>query len=375
MAKVLVVDDDSDMRLLMRVTLTKLGHTATLAARGEEGLQLAETGEFDAIILDVMMPDIDGYEVTRRLRANPRTADVPILILTARAQAADFDSAIEAGADGYLAKPFEAEVLNRRLGDLLKQAAARRAAEPGPGEHSPSGRVIVVLGLRGGVGSTTVAVTLAGALVRIGRRVCLVDLTTSGGHVGLNLRLAAPTTWANLPAAPDSTVVAQQLLRHDSGLLVLAAPQQPVRHGPPAAAFRATLDALQIFFTDVIVDAAAVLDEATWMALGLAERILVIVTPEVCAVHTAVGTLKLLDTVRRPESQVEIVLNHVSPDHNLPPAAVERALGRPPDLFIPYDRQQPVALTNGTPLIFAQPGAALPAAVGAYAQQLKEAAA
>src|SRR5690349_9699546 len=136
MAKVLVVDDDADMRPLMRVTLTKFGHTATLAARGEEGLQMAETGEFDAIILDVMMPDIDGYEVTRRLRANPRTAGVPILILTARAQAADFDSAIEAGADAYLAKPFEAELLNRRLSEMLRQSAARRTHNAAPGAHS-----------------------------------------------------------------------------------------------------------------------------------------------------------------------------------------------------------------------------------------------
>ncbi len=373
MAKVLVVDDDADMRPLMRVTLTKLGHTPTLAARGLEGLELAETGDFDAIILDVMMPDIDGYEVTRRLRANPTTAAVPILMLTARAQSADYDSAIEAGADGYLAKPFEADVLNRRLGDLLRQSAARRTVEQTPGAQSAAGRLIVVTGLRGGVGRTTVAVTLAGALVRIGRRVCLVDLTTTGGHVGLNLRLAAPTSWANLPAAPDSTSTAQLLLKHESGLLVLAAPSQPVRLGPPAATFRAALEALQIFFTDVIVDAAG-LDEAAWTALGLAQRILMVVTPDVCAVHSGVGTLKLLDGVRRPDSTVEIVLNHVSPENTLPPAAVERAFGRPPDLVVPYDRQQPLALTTGAPLIFTQPGAALPAAVGAYAQKLKEAA-
>jgi DNA-binding response OmpR family regulator len=371
MANVLVVDDDYDMRPLLRLALTKLGHTATLAARGTEGLALAEAGDFDVIILDVMMPDIDGYEVTRRLRANPHTARVPILILTARAQSADLDSAIEAGADAYLAKPFEGESLNRQLKDLLSQSAARRTVEGTPGAQSAAGRVMVVAGLRGGVGATTVAVTLAGALLRqAGRRVCLVDLTTTGGHVSINLRLPATSTWANLPAASDPSTVAQYLLRHDSGLLVLAAPSQVVRQGPPAAVCRATLEALQIFFTDVIVDASQ-LDDATWAALGLAERVLVVVTPDVCAVHTGVGTLKLLESVRRPESQVEIVLNHVSPDHNLPAAAVERAFGRPADVVIPYDRQQALALTTGAPLIFAQPGAALPAAVGTYALKLK----
>jgi pilus assembly protein CpaE len=201
--------------------------------------------------------------------------------------------------------------------------------------------------------------------------VCLVDLSPNGGHVTLHLRLPAPTTWANLPPTPDSTTVAQHLARHESGLLVLAAPAQPVRSGPSAAIIGAALEALQIFFTDIIVDAAPTLDEATWTALGASNRVLVLCTPEVPAVHTAVGALQVLATVRSPSAEVYTVLNHVSPDHNLPPAAVEKALGAPPSLFVPYDRQQPLALTHGAPLIFTQPGALLPTAVGAFAMALK----
>ena len=90
MANVLVVDDDPDLRPLMKLTLMKLGHTPSLAARGEEGLAAARTGQFDVVVLDVMMPDMDGYEVTRRLRADPQTHDLPILSLTARSQSADY---------------------------------------------------------------------------------------------------------------------------------------------------------------------------------------------------------------------------------------------------------------------------------------------
>jgi CheY-like chemotaxis protein len=371
MAKVLVIDDDPDIRPLLRITLTKAGHETTLAARGEEGARLAEAGAFDVIVLDLMMPDLDGYEVTRRLRANESTQATPIIILTARAQTADYEGAIEAGADAYMAKPFEPDVLNRRIGELLKQAADRRAAAPAAARAS-LGQITVALGLRGGVGVTTAAITLAGSLQRAGRRVCLVDLSPTGGHVTLHLRMPAATTWANLPAAPDSTVVAQHLVRHDSGLVVLAAPPQPVRAGPSAATLRAVLDALQTFFTDVIVDAAPVLDDATWLALGSARRILVVVNPEVSSIHTAVGLMQLLPSVRQPESETHVALNHVSPDHNLPPAALEKALGRKPDLVLPYDRQQPLALTTGTPLIFSQPGALLPAAMAAYAARIKE---
>jgi CheY-like chemotaxis protein len=370
MSRVLVIDDDADLRGLLRVTLGKLGHEITLAARGEEGLQVAAVGDFDLIIVDLMMPDLDGYEVTRRLRADARTQSVPVLVLTARAQTADYDAAIEAGADSYLSKPYDPEILNRRVAELLKQAAAWRAGNAGS-DRSNAGRVTTLLGLRGGVGTTTCAVTLAGALLRAGRRVCLVDLSPTGGHVTLHLRLPAPTTWANLPPTPDSTTVAQHLVRHESGLLVLAAPAQPVRSGPSAATFSAALEALQIFFTDIVIDAAPTLDEATWTALGASDRVLVLCTPEVSAVHTAVGALQVLATVRRPSSDVFTVLNHVSPDHNLPAAAVEKALGAQPSLFIPYDRQQPLALTHGAPLVFSQPGALLPTAVGAFAVALK----
>jgi CheY-like chemotaxis protein len=372
MAKILIVDDDPDIRPLMRLTLAKLGHQPTLAATGTEGLRLAESEPFDLMVLDLMMPDIDGYEVMRRLRSNPATKDLPIIVLTARTQAADYDSAIESGADGYLSKPFDPDVLHRRIGELLKRSEARRSAGAQAGAPALNGRVTVVLGLRGGVGSTTCAVTLAGTLLRQGSRVCLVDLSPSGGHVGLQLRLAAGPTWRNLPTSPDTTAVAQTLVRHDSGLVVLAAPSQPVRQGLSADTFRAALESLQIFFTQVVVDAAPVLDGATEVAVAAADQIVVVCTPEIGAVHSTIGTLQTLGSLRAANAQVVVVLNQVTADASLPLATIEKALGGPPDLVVPYDRQQMLALAHGTPLIFSQPGALLPTAVSQFFTQMRE---
>jgi DNA-binding response OmpR family regulator len=369
MAKILIVDDDPDMRPLMRLTLAKLGHQPSLAATGTGGLKLAESEPFDLMVLDLMMPDIDGYEVMRRLRANPATKDLPIIVLTARTQAADYDSAIESGADAYLPKPLDPDALHRKIGELLKRAEASKSAALQATPPSLNGRVTVVLGLRGGVGATTCAVTVAGTLLRQGRRVCLVDLSPSAGHVALHLRLSTSLTWRNLPPAPDTTAVAQTLLRHDSGLVVLAAPAQPVRQGPSPESFRATLEALQIFFTQVVIDAAPVLDGATEVALAAADQIVVVCTPEVGAVHTTIGTLQALGGLRRPQSQVMVLLNHVTPEASLPVSAIEKALGGPPDMVVPYDRQQALALAHGTPLILSQPGALLPAAVGSFVAQ------
>jgi Flp pilus assembly CpaE family ATPase len=190
--------------------------------------------------------------------------------------------------------------------------------------------------------------------------------------VALQLRLSTAVTWRNLPPAPDTTAVAQSLVRHDSGLVVLAAPSQPVRQGPSADSFRATLEALQIFFTEVVIDAAPVLDGATEVSLAAADQIVVVCTPEVGAVHSTIGTLQALGALRRPQARVIVVLNQVTPEASLPISAIEKALGGPPDLVVPYDRQQNLALTHGTPLIFSQPGALLPSAVGSFVVQMRQ---
>jgi CheY-like chemotaxis protein len=374
MANILVVDDDNDLRPLLKITLSKLGHSPMLAQRGEEGLALALANKFDLIILDLMMPDLDGYEVTRRLRADTRTQDVLILILTARSQPADQKAAMEAGADGYLTKPFNHSALDSRISEMLR-TGPHRAGRPVPGTGMlsmpgsrtggtgmlalPSARVSVVLGLRGGVGTTTVAVNLAGVFVRAGRRACLVELSPSGGHVALQLRLRPPSTWADLPLTPNSTTVGQALVRHDSGLAVLAAPAEPVRQSLPGETFQAVLDVLRVGFTEIVIDAAPILDSSTAVALSAAAYIFLVLTPEVGAVQTAIGTLRSLANLPVPENRIRIVLNQVSPEPGLPPAAVEKALGRPPDWVMPYDRAQAAALAQGTPLVFAQPAAPL----------------
>lgn len=120
---ILVVEDESSMAELLRQGLQEANHSVTLARDGLEGLHAAQTSNFDAIVLDVMMPGIDGIELTRRLRAAGH--QVPILMLTARDAATDIVRGLDAGADDYLTKPFSLKVLLARL-----RAISRRAARP-----------------------------------------------------------------------------------------------------------------------------------------------------------------------------------------------------------------------------------------------------
>lgn len=109
----LIVEDEHRMAELLRKGLTEEGHTATCAVDGAEGLALAQSYEFDVIILDVMMPKLSGYELARRLRADK--IGTPILMLTARDSVPDIARGLDLGADDYLTKPFSFEELMARL--------------------------------------------------------------------------------------------------------------------------------------------------------------------------------------------------------------------------------------------------------------------
>jgi DNA-binding response OmpR family regulator len=116
---VLVADDDRDIRDLVAYRLARNGYEVVVANDGEEALRLAEEREPDLAILDVMMPRVDGYEVTRRLRAHESTARMPVILLTSRAQEADVERGFAAGADDYLRKPFSPQELGMRVRAIL----------------------------------------------------------------------------------------------------------------------------------------------------------------------------------------------------------------------------------------------------------------
>jgi signal transduction histidine kinase/DNA-binding response OmpR family regulator len=117
---VLVIDDHADLRTYVRAILTP-GYRVLEAADGKEGLQTARRELPDCIVADVMMPGLDGFELSRRLKDDAMTAGIPLLMLTARADVDDEVEGLLHGADDYLRKPFEAEVLRARIGALLDQ--------------------------------------------------------------------------------------------------------------------------------------------------------------------------------------------------------------------------------------------------------------
>ncbi len=130
MALILVVDDDEDVVKMIQINLTQGGHQVLWANNGYEALQRAYRQRPDLVLLDIAMPEMDGIEVCRRLRASPATAPIPILFLTASAGIESKIASFDAGADDYLVKPFNLQELNLRVKALLRRGFAKPLEAP-----------------------------------------------------------------------------------------------------------------------------------------------------------------------------------------------------------------------------------------------------
>ena len=128
--KILIVDDDIDSLKLIGLMLQRHGYEVVAANAGNQALAKATSEHPNLIILDVMMPDMDGYEVCRRLRANPETKAIPIIMFTAKTLVDDKVAGFEAGADDYLTKPTPSRVLVAHINRLIHRRGTPRPDSP-----------------------------------------------------------------------------------------------------------------------------------------------------------------------------------------------------------------------------------------------------
>jgi len=118
---ILVVEDEEDILELVRHNLTKEGYCVTCAASGEEGLKAAKSKRPDLLVLDLMLPGLDGFEICKTLKADSETQNIPVVILTAKGEETDIVTGLELGADDYIVKPFSPKVLIARLRAVLRR--------------------------------------------------------------------------------------------------------------------------------------------------------------------------------------------------------------------------------------------------------------
>ncbi len=348
MARILIIDDNPDILAMMRLILERKGqHDVTTIHDGMEGLKEAQQGKYDLLIVDVMMPDISGYEIVQRLRSEASTAKLPIIILSARRQPIDKLTSEEMGADLHLGKPVNAVELLQEVDRLLQQ----RAGEPQ--KH----KVIAIFSLRGGIGKTTVAVNLALLLQQIAPTT-LVDLAANGGHCATLLAVHPQRDWSELRGEASTTITTQRLTElmtpHPSGLSLLAAPSSPLRSEAFLSAEETTalLAAATARTPLVVVDLPACLNPSTLAVAERASRILLLGGLYRPDLETTLQTLAILAPWR---DKISLVINNPSPAPPLKKEQVERVVRYPVALMLPYHASAATALLHNHPLVEKSP--------------------
>lgn len=218
--KILLAEDEPTMRRLMGMLLGRQGHEIIEAENGAPVVDLALQHQPDIILLDIMMPIVDGYEALRRVRATPGIDDIPVIFLSAKSQIEDRVEGLRMGADDYLIKPADPNELMARIDSVMLRS--RREA------RRQKGKVFGFLGGKGGVGVTTVVVNMALYFQQTGKKVLAGDMHLAFGGLADRLGMDPPQTTANLALlaaeSVDGNAVQRVLTRHASGLTVLASP-------------------------------------------------------------------------------------------------------------------------------------------------------
>lgn len=197
-SKILIVDDEADSLKLIGIMLQRQGYEIALASNGSEALKGAINEQPDLIILDVMMPDMDGYEVCRRLRNNEQTVNIPIIMFTAKTLVDDKVAGFEAGADDYLTKPTHPAELAARVQAVLARSASKQASKnQETDEPARSSMSYAFIGSKGGVGITTLAANVA-ASIAPHESTSIVDFRLGMGTLGIGLGHARNTGLATL---------------------------------------------------------------------------------------------------------------------------------------------------------------------------------
>ena len=277
--RVLIVDDEAPLRFLLSKQLIRAGFETDMASDGASALAAAADGAFDAVVLDVVMPGMDGFEVCRRLKANPRTADTTVLFLSASSSGEFRRRAFTVGADDYLAKPFQTEQLSAYI-----QATLRRR------ENVPvaPGRIVATIGTSRPAGAATLATQLAETAALQGPSpVMLIDLELPAGSIGARLQLSGGPNMGvilqntGVPISDES--IARVAQRYHGALEVMPAPFTPsaISQGEPVPQRLAdVLDNLVGRGYHVVIHAGSRINELSLTVLRRAETIWVAATDE-----------------------------------------------------------------------------------------------
>ncbi|MBN1312666.1 MAG: response regulator [Anaerolineae bacterium] len=356
-SKILLVDDEPDLLRMVGYSLHREGFTVSVAQTGTEALEKIAEEVPDLIILDVMMPDMDGYQVCRQVREMPDTDKTLIIMLSALGQVIDKVTGLEAGADDYLTKPVELKELTARVKAML----ARVKRLQGPPEAEP-GKVLGLIGAKGGMGTTTVTLSLAAGLAREGNTVLAAEFRGYYGSFASQLLLQSTHNISPLLEMSPEQISRKEII---SCLVELAfGPQALLSPGPNGQAFPFSpehadviLPILPSIAQYILLDLPSYPNPAAETAARSCNYILLVVEAESSAIYAGQAMLNLLSTWGIGMRQVgAVIVNRVPFAMPLKPAQIRESLGCDIIGLIPPMAEACVsAQSRGLPLVLAQP--------------------
>lgn len=327
--KILVVDDDIDSLKLIGLMLQRNGYEVLAANAGGPALARAVSDKPNLIILDVMMPDMSGYEVCRQLRKNPETKSIPIIMFTAKTLIDDKVAGFEAGADDYLTKPTHPAELASRVRAILSRNVSQR---PAPLSR---GSTIGFVGAKGGVGTTTLALNVAAARQAAGETPIVADFRLGMGSMGLSMGAGRAQGMANVLSKPVEEIrprlIETELTQHPSGLRALLSSARAKETGVnySAEAAIAVIRTLRTMGRPAVFDLGSGLNPMLTRVQREMDQLVLVVDPLHMTLIMAREILNEIDTQRPDGAKTHVVVVNRAASSN-PPSwqEVESILGR-----------------------------------------------
>lgn len=355
--KILIVDDDVDSLKLIGLMLQRNGYEVIAAHAGNQAIAKATNELPDLIILDVMMPDMNGYDVCRRLRANPVTQDIPIIMFTAKTLIDDKVAGFEAGADDYLTKPTHPAELASRVRAILQRSSSKKQS------GNSRGATIGVLGVKGGIGTTTVTLNLGASLLQMKATPLVADFRLGIGSLGATLGLGQSNGMSKLLSRPANEispdVINKEIATHQSGLRVLSCSSKP-REGlitPSADTALAIIKESRNIGKPSVFDLGCGFNPLISQIHAEIDRLIVLVDPATVTLNMARDLLQELAKGNRDKIHL-VVVNRAQINLQPPWHEVEHLLEHEIRAIIsPSPELAYQAMESGMPMVSFQPNA------------------
>ena len=355
-ARILVADDDETIIRLLTITLRNEGYELIIARNGRDALDMTNQEQPDMAILDVMMPEMTGFEVCHALRAQPETATMPIIILSGLSDVDDKVSGIQAGADEYVTKPIDLRELAARVSGLLRRnRMLRESSAP------KAGKIVAVWGAKGGVGATTTALNIATVLMRANKSTVVVEMRGDYGTFSAQLKMRPERTLAALLSSEPAAITAPFLTGLTAttpfNLRVIFGPQRVEEFAElPENLVSAALARLNQMADFVILDVANGSSPAHQAIVRSSSQILLLFEPESTAVAAAgVRLQQFLAWGARPDQLVCLLVNRQGTAllslHEVENQVGQTVIGMIP----PAVESMAIATQYGMPLVLYQP--------------------